>query len=189
VLAALLAATATALAAAGSTTIDVPDSGRIVRVGDFRPKQRLGETTFGGGVAPIRRNAIKAYGKPDGKNPQACPNKWKKLGVRLITADFGGGPACAPTTAIQKLVITGSQWTTERGLKIGDSLDRVRELYPELKRFNDLYGNVPSYRYEWALVLEPSQVAGPPNLIDRLSATIRGRRVVSLTVSPYGAGD
>jgi hypothetical protein len=187
VLAALL--TASVLAAAGSTTIEVPDSGRIVRVGDFRPKQRLGETTFPGGVAPIRRNAIKAYGKPDGKNPQGCPNKWKKLGVRMVTADFGGGPPCAATTPIQQLVITGSRWTTERGLKIGDSLDRVRELYPELKRFSDLYGESSAYRYDWALVLEPSQVAGPPNLIDRLSAKIRARKVVSLTVSPYGAGD
>jgi hypothetical protein len=187
VLAALL--TATVLAASASTTIEVPDSGRIVRVGDFRPKQRLGETSFPGGVAPIRRNAIKAYGKPDGKSPQGCPNKWKKLGVRMVTADFGGGPPCAATTPIQQLVITGSRWSTERGLRIGDSLDRVRELYPELKRFSDLYGESSAYRYDWALVLEPSQVAGPPNLIDRLSAKIRARKVVSLTVSPYGAGD
>jgi hypothetical protein len=187
VLAALL--TATVLAASASTTIEVQDSGRIVRVGDFRPKQRLGETSFPGGVAPIRGNAIKAYGKPDGKSPQGCPNKWKKLGVRMVTADFGGGPPCAATTPIQQLVITGSRWSTERGLRIGDSLDRVRELYPELKRFSDLYGESSAYRYDWALVLEPSQVAGPPNLIDRLSAKIRARKVVSLTVSPYGAGD
>jgi hypothetical protein len=187
VLAALFAATA--LAAGGSGTIEVPDSGQIVRVGDFRPRQRLGETQFAGGVAPIRRNAIKAYGRPDPKRPPGCPNKWKKLGVRLVTADFGGGPMCAPTTPIQLIVITGREWTTERGLRIGDSLDRVRELYPELQRFNDLYGRVPSFRYTWALVLEPSPVGGPPNLLDRLSAEIRGRHVVSLTVSPYGAGD
>ena len=66
---------------------------------------------------------------------------------------------------------------TERGLRVGDSLDRVRELYPELQRFTDLYGDAAPYRYEWALVLEPSQVGGPPNLIDRLSAEIRKRKV------------
>ena len=43
-------------------------------------------------MTPNRRNAIKAYGKPDGKSPQGCPNKWKTLGVRIVTADFGGGP-------------------------------------------------------------------------------------------------
>jgi hypothetical protein len=181
--------TALLLAAAPPTVINVPDSGRIVAVGSFHPKQRLGEHHFPGGVTPNRRNAIKAYGKPDGKSPQGCPNKWKTLGVRMITADFGGGPACAPTTPVQQLVITGRQWSTERGLKIGDSLDRVRELYPELERFNDLYGKNALWKHSWALVLEESQVGGPPNLIDRLAAEIRDRKVRSFTVSPYGAGD
>jgi hypothetical protein len=90
---------------------------------------------------------------------------------------------------VQQIVITGKQWTTERGLKIGDSLDRVRELYPELKRFNDLYGKNKFWQYSWALVLEESQVGGPPNVIDRLAAEIRDRKIRSLTVSPYGAGD
>jgi hypothetical protein len=90
----------------------------------------------------------------------------------------------------QTLVITGTGWTTERGLKVGDSLDRVRELYPELARFSELYDiDSPYYRYTWGLVFEPSAVGGPPNLLDRLSAEIRGRKVKSLTVSPYGAGD
>jgi hypothetical protein len=106
-----------------------------------------------------------------------------------VTADFGGGPPCAPTTPIQHLEISSRRWSTERGLRVGDSLDRVRELYPELRRFSDLFGPAPAWRYEWALVLEPSQVGGPPNLIDRLTAVIRQRRVQSLRVSPYGAGD
>ena len=180
----------TALLAAPSTTIDVPDSGHIVRVGAFRPKQLLGDEHFSGGVTSNRRNAIRAFGTPDGKSPQGCPNKWKKLGVRMVTADFGGGPPCATTTPVQQLVITGRAWRTERGLKVGDSLDRVRDLYPELQRFSDLYNSSGGpYKYTWALVLEPSHVAGPPNLIDRLSAEIRDRKVRSLTVSPYGAGD
>jgi hypothetical protein len=189
VLAPILTAALLATAQAPTTRIEVPDSGHIVRVGQFRPKQRLGEHTFAGGVTPNRRNAIKAYGKPDGKSPQGCPNKWKALGVRIVTADFSGGRPCAATTPVQQIVITGRQWSTERGLKIGDSLDRVRELYPELKRFNDLYGKDKLWRYQWALVLEESDVGGPPNLIDRLSAVIRGRTVRSFTVSPYGAGD
>jgi hypothetical protein len=185
----LTAVALTAALLAPSTTIEVPDSGRIVRVGAFRPRQRLGEHSFPGGVTPNRRNAIKAYGKPDGKSPQGCPNKWKKLGVRIVTADFGDGPPCAATTPVQQIVITGRQWTTERGLKIGDSIDRARELYPELKSFNSLFGKNKIWRYDWALVLEESQVGGPPNVIDRLSAKIRNRKIRSFTVSPYGAGD
>ncbi len=106
-----------------------------------------------------------------------------------MTADFGGGPACAPTTPIQHLEIFSRRWTTERGLRVGDSLDRVRALYPELRRFPDLFGPGPAWRYDLALVLEPSHVGGPSNVIDRLSAEIRQRRVRLLRVSPYGAGD
>ena len=147
----LLAALAISAAFAAQDTsrvIEVPDSGRIVRVGAFRPRQYLGDEDFPGGVTPNRRNAIRAFGRPDGKNPQGCPNKWKRLGVRMVVADFGGGPACAATTPVQQLVITGRAWRTERGLKIGDSLDRVRELYPELRRFSELYDlDAPAYRY------------------------------------------
>ena len=187
-LAATLAA-ALLLTSPGALTIEVRDSGRIVRVADFKPRQFLGETRFPGGVAPTRRNAIRAFGTPDRNDAQGCPNRWWRLGLSLVTADFGGGPPCAPTTAIQHLVIRSHRWSTERGLRVGDSLDRVRELYPELRRFSDLYGRAPGWRYDWALVLEPSQVGGPPNLIDRLSAVIRQRRVQALRVSPYGAGD
>jgi hypothetical protein len=169
--------------------VEVPDSGHIVRVGDFKPQQKLGNHDFPGGVAPVRRNAIRAFGQPDKRDAQGCANVWSKLGLRLITADFGGGPPCATSTPVQKIEITSRTWVTERGLRVGDSLDRVRELYPELQRFNDLYGDAPVYRYEWGLVFEESDVGGPPNLLDRLSATIRGRKIVKLTVSPYGGGD
>jgi hypothetical protein len=179
----------TALLAATPGVIEVQDSGRIVRVGDFRPRQNLGEQSFPGGVRPIRRNAIRAYGRPDKRDANGCGNIWRRYGLRLITADFGGGPPCRNSTPIQRIVITSPRWTTERGLRVGDSLDKVRQLYPELQRFTELYGNERVWRYEWALVLEPSPVGGPPNLIDRLSAEIRGRKVRSLTVSPFGAGD
>jgi hypothetical protein len=177
------------LAPGHSYTVDVRDSGRIVRVGAFRPRQRLGTTHFPGGVAPTRRNAIRAYGKPDQRDANGCRNIWQRRGLRLITADFSGGPPCRPSTPVQMIKLTSRRWRTERGLRVGDSLDRVRELYPEQRRFSDLYGPAKIYRYRWALVLERSVVGGPPNLIDRLSAKIRKHKVVSLTVSPYGAGD
>src|SRR5918998_5691489 len=104
---AALAATAALAAQDTSRVIEVPDSGQIVRVGAFRPRQYLGDEDFPGGVTPNRRNAIRAYGRPDGKSPEGCPNKWKTLGVRMVVADFGGGPPCAAGTRIQNLIITG----------------------------------------------------------------------------------
>lgn len=187
---AALAATAALFSAqAPPLVIEVPDSGQIVRVGDFRPRQALGDLDFSGGVTPSRRNAIKVFGRPDGKDPRGCPNKWKAIGLRMVAANFGGGSSCAPSTRIQVLVATGANWQTERGLKIGDSLDRARELYPELISYRKWLGrNDKSIRYDWALVFEPSEFSGPPG-VERLSAHIRDRKVVSLTVSPFGAGD
>src|SRR4051812_1164528 len=110
----MLAATVSAvLLAATSTTIDVRDSGHIVRVGDFKPKQYLGEHSFKGGVVPTRGNAIKAYGRADKKDSSGCGNIWRKLGVRLVTADFGGGAPCVSSTPVQRIEITASKWQTE----------------------------------------------------------------------------
>ena len=65
----------------------------------------------------------------------------------------------------------------------------MRELYPELVSFRELLDSNDKYfRYRWGLVFEPSEISGPPG-VDRLSAEIRDRKVKSITVSPYGAGD
>ena len=174
---------------AGSTTIDVRDGGEIRRVGELKPRQYLGNGDFPGGVVPNRRNAIRAYGRPDRRDANGCANVWRRLGLRIITADFGGGPPCASTTRIQKITVTSTRWVTERGLRVGDSYDRTLQLYRNMQRFTDLYGPSSAYRYEWLLVGESSDVGGPPSVIDRLSARIRNGKVVSLTVSPYAAGD
>ena len=96
----LLAALAISAAFAAQDTsrvLEVPDSGRIVRVGAFRPRQYLGDDAASPAAStpePPQRDPAPS-GRPDGKNPQGCPNKWKRLGVRMVVADFGGGPACA----------------------------------------------------------------------------------------------
>lgn len=187
--AALLATAAAVSSAQAPSIIEVPDSGHIVRVGDFRPRQALGDLDFEGGVTPSRRNAIKVFGRPDGKDPRGCPNKWKAIGLRMLAANFGGGSQCASSTRIQKLYAKGPNWHTERGLKIGDSLDRVRGLYPELMSYRDwLDSNRREYRNRWVLVFEPSEISGPPG-VERLSIKTRNRAVTEFEVSIYGAGD
>jgi hypothetical protein len=189
----VLALALATLAAAGAPVdrdrlIDVRDSGEIVRVGAFRPKQYLGEREWPGGVAPTRANAIKAYGRPDRRDRAGCLNRWSRLRIRIVTADFGGGDACGPKAGVQRVEIRSRRWATERGLRVGHSLGRVRALYPELARYSDVYGDAPDFRRLWGLVFEPSQVGGS-GTIDRLAATIRDGKVVALRVSPFGAGD
>jgi hypothetical protein len=59
----LLAATAALAAQDTSRTIEVRDSGEIVRVGAYKPRQYLGDEGFSRGVVPNRRNAIRAFGR------------------------------------------------------------------------------------------------------------------------------
>jgi hypothetical protein len=187
---AALVATAAAFASAQAPLIiEVPDSGHIVRVGDFHPRQALGDLDFDGGVTPSRRNAISVFGRPDGKDPRGCPNKWQTIGLRMLAANFGGGSQCASSTRIQKLYAKGPSWQTERGLKIGDSLDRARELYPELMSYREwLDSSRREYRNHWVLVFEPSEINGPPG-VERLSIVTKHRLVREFEVSIYGAGD
>ena len=118
----MLAATlATAALAATSFTIDVRDTGEIRRVGDLKPKQYLGEEGFNNGVVPNRRNAIRAYGRPDRRDENGCGNIWRRLGLQLITADFSGGPPCTDRTRIQRIEITSDEWVTERGQRVADA--------------------------------------------------------------------
>jgi hypothetical protein len=169
--------------------LDVRDSGHIVRIGAFRPRQFLGDLRFRGGVAPTRGNAVRAYGRPDSRDETGCLNRWTRLGIRIRTEDFGGRAGhCTRGAGVQHVEVLSRRWATERGLRVGDSLDRVRKLYPELQRFTDAFGDSPALRDEWGLVFEPSSI-GSGGKIDRLSATIRLRRVVVLRASPYGAGD
>jgi hypothetical protein len=188
VLALALVAATLAAPVDDSRLIDVRDSGHIVRVGAFRPRQFLGERRWPGGVAPTRANAIRAYGRPDRRDRSGCRNRWSRLRIRIVTEDFGGGDRCGPRAGVQHVEIRSRRWATERGLRVGHSLRRVRRLYPELQRYTEVYGDAPALRHEWGLVFERSLV-GASGVIDRLSARVRDGRVVLLRVSPYGAGD
>ena len=134
----------------------------IVRVGAFRPHQRLGDEDFRGGVASNRRNAIRAYGTPDGKSPQGCPNKWKRSGVRMRRPPTSAAARRARRARrSSRLVITAPRLDDRARPEVGDSLDRVRELYPELQRVHGALRQRSASTVTWALVLEPSQVGGP----------------------------
>ena len=94
--------------------------------------RRSARRDFSGGVAPNRRNAIKVR-PPTASDPLGCPNKWKTLGVRIVAADFGGGPPARRSTPIRCSRSPARSGSTERGLKIGDSLDRVRARIPSVE--------------------------------------------------------
>ena len=99
---AALAATAALFSAqTPPLVIEVPIRARSSASATSARARRWATWTSPDGVAPSRRNAIKVFGRPDGKDPRGCPNKWKAIGLRMVAANFGGGSSCAASTRIR----------------------------------------------------------------------------------------
>lgn len=166
----LVAASLAALAICGSTTSGRSSSANTVifasaqniTVGGYRifsPRSLL---------SPSYAGAIKAYGLDDGCNllsyerggePQDSLGQvtWRSLGVRIRVATLGalpdGADVCTdPKDAkLDKEWVTGRQWRTAKGLRIGDPITKLRRLYPKASR----HGN------SWWMVTARSIVVGP----------------------------
>jgi hypothetical protein len=137
---------------------------------------------------PTLRGASAAFGDPD-----YCTLRswfgiaiWRAAGFRLNITTLGGLASgetfCTdPGVRIDRAVVTGKRWHTRRGLFIGDSFAKFRQLYPQARRFYNGWGIVSVYqrcvigvcvqRYEW---------------VPRLTAVFRSGRVASF-VFPVGA--
>ena len=70
-----------------------------------------------------------------------------------------------------------------------DAAERLAEsLLARGTRFTALFGPAPAWRHQWALVLEPSQVGGPPYLI-AYSASKGGLLTLTKSLAMAFAGD
>lgn len=80
----------------------------------------------------------KVFGKPSKRTRlsgnSTCEVTWKKLGLKAWISNFGGARKhiCKQNGArLQQAVVSGKQWVTaDRGLRVGDSFDRLIQLYP-----------------------------------------------------------
>jgi hypothetical protein len=107
-----------------------------IETGNFRVKQ-LGplKTSSNRTYAPTIRRAISAFGQPSNSfSNGGCVVKWKRLGLRIVFANFSGDPRgiCHPDVGrAQSFTIERSQkWRTWKGLRVGMPEDRVLELHP-----------------------------------------------------------
>ncbi|HEX6153641.1 MAG TPA: hypothetical protein VFZ19_08990 [Solirubrobacterales bacterium] len=99
-----------------------------------------------GGFHPLRNPtvgaAVKAFGRSSSRQPRyggsGCEVRWRKIGVKMTFAYYGGGggrtAACGANRGIAKSALlqgsSAEQWETSRGLRIGDSLEKLERLYP-----------------------------------------------------------
>ncbi|MDP1847476.1 MAG: hypothetical protein Q8K79_06770 [Solirubrobacteraceae bacterium] len=121
----LLAATA-ALAATSPRTIRWAN-GKVTHIGTMR--------TNG---SPTLTRAIRAFGTPSRRRlsgRELCRVDWNALGLRANFVNLGGArpgqTTCTPGVGkLQTATIRGTGFRTPRGLKVGDSTARLRELHP-----------------------------------------------------------
>jgi hypothetical protein len=138
----LAAAAAAALSAAATLTTPPAAAARpfvieargsetgpgVVRaIGNFRPARN-----------PRLRAAIRAYGEPTASSGggEICRVRWEELGVRIVFQNFGGVDSCEPSGGrAQKAVVEGdNRWRTLKGLRLGNTVARLQQLYPNARR-------------------------------------------------------
>jgi hypothetical protein len=176
----LLAACAVSLvvaapATAAPFTINVRGSadsfGRVLAIGDFKPSR---DPTLGA--------ALDAFGDPSSQRRfgnAACKLAWHGLGVKVLFANFGGGEACEEEVGrSQTARAYGDRWRTAKGLRVDQTLGRLRNLYPSATR----------HGRSWWLVTAVTHI-GETRRYPVLAATVRGGRVGSFSLQIGAAGD
>jgi len=155
---------------------------RVIRA---NPARSWGVTYLGGWhvtAHPEYGKAVHALGQPSHVNNPDIPHcqvTWARLGLRIQFTSFGGASSCADSLA-QSAVVKGpngrSSWRTQRGLRVGDSLRKLRRLYPDARR-------KPSAR---VIVYQEDPMLGDGVIV---TAVIRHRKVASFRLWLGGAGD
>jgi hypothetical protein len=123
--------------------------------------------------------AVTLFGQPQIRDPfgfDTCRLVWPVWGITMtVAATSNPAGACGPDAKHQRSTLAGPRWRTSAGLKIGDPLARLRQLYP--KAWKEKPG------IWW---LKTRSLAGLP--FPGLEAKLVKGRVVSFTVhGPRGA--
>jgi hypothetical protein len=171
--------------AAGAAThrlfIKARSNGRVVTVGGFHPSRD-----------PSVSAAVKTFRAVDGEHEKyggtACDIHWARFGLTITFGDLSGeNNACnvgrADTAVIKGEGPESQRWSTANGLRLGDSVARLRKLYPRAAQ----------HGASWWLVSSVSQIgiscypSGCPYPVLRAKTT-RGR-VTSFRLSIGEAGE
>lgn len=172
------------LVALGATrpweTEEEPTSDRTLVLRD-----RAGPYRYWGELGPgeAYERAVAAFGIPSARGKAAptsrtCTVRWESHGVDV---DFVGAAGCGDAALRRRgswlgMRLWGPGWTTESGLRVGDSAETIRKLYPDAR-----YVSEPPTPGYWTLVVRQSQDFGRVPL---LIAQVGAGRVVAIEVPP-----
>lgn len=139
-----------------------------------------GDRAVGG--LPIARGTLaqarQRFGTPSTVRARAsgveCNAVWNRIGLRLAFLDFSGR-ACQDGVLVTATITSRSAWRTALGLRVGDSVARVRQLYPRAT----LHPASPPWTGYWLVTRRTCAEVGAipyPGLLAR----VRGGRVTAL---------
>jgi hypothetical protein len=144
---------------------------------------------------PTLKDAISAFGKPSvctdlGENVQ-----WPSLDISAEFTTLGGYPqgtaqdGCLSPKWVQPdhYILTGP-WRTKLGLKTGDNISRVRQLYPSTQQHPFWQGSGASGSGFW-LTRRATPWNGPGSSWGRLIAMIQAGKVSGFYVSLQAQGE
>ena len=136
------------------------------------------------------RGAIEAFGMPGERDRRyggaACTVRWPRHGLRIDFYNLGGRDACRPAFGFfSHAYARGPHWQTDRGLDIGDSRRRLRNLYPEAAYHAGLPGYWPA---GWWLVRR-TWPFGAGGAYPGLLAVVSDRHVQAFHVRYPAGGD
>jgi hypothetical protein len=145
-----------------------------------RAEHRIGGYLVARAPGRSYRAAVKTFGLPSARAPGAagsCIALWAGLGLTMTFSSFEPA-SCTPPRLGRSVwfgaTASGLRWRTDRGLGIGDSLAKLRRLYPRA------YRRARPPTAAWILVWVPGEV-GPTVYLE---ATLRSGRVTALELPP-----
>jgi hypothetical protein len=133
--------------------------------------------------------AVRALGAPTSKrrifpNREGCRVVWRRLGVRMLFYNLGGQDPCSRRYGyFSDATIDRARWRTGRGLAVGQSVERLRDLYPGAR-----YHRGGFYGSGWWLVVRHS-IIGTGGSYPGLLARSRDGRVTAFVVNYAAGGD
>ena len=122
------------------------------------------------------RAAIDAYGAPTSRLPyegQACIVVWSEFGIRINFSHVVSMTPCDGRGCHSETTLTSSKWKTDKGLHVGDSLKRLRQVYRRAKLF---------ISQRWTLISRPFAGTRLPTLLPTVN---KGRIVAFVIRSPW----
>lgn len=123
--------------------------------------------------------ATSALGAPDTMRRVSryeCRAVWRPIGLTLVFVDLSNGNPCR-VGGMLVATATSTQWRTDRGLRVGDRVSRVRAHYPRARHFTTApYGG-------WWLITRHTCPTTGSQAYPGLRARSSTQRVLALVVT------